>query len=190
MNEIEPSFPILQPFNKNWTPSFSRLTHDCVADVSVPDRFILSLTSLTSQQGGYKRVRFKCVLCNLLINPKLQNAPPPPYLLRALPHWPGQDLEDLFSEPFSHDSELFAFRNLHIKRYNSCIPLERLYPSLSSSYFLSQPSKVQIRLPLGTDDGLMPLGGLGGGVGKCWSFKMIGALWNNHYLQRRGIAIK
>ena len=104
MNEIRPSFPILQPFNKNWTPSFSRLTHDCVADVSVPDRFILSLTSLTSQQGGYKRVRFKCVLCNLLINPKLQNAPPPPYLLRALPHWPGQDLEDLFSEPFSHDS--------------------------------------------------------------------------------------
>ena len=86
MNEIEPSFPILQPFNKNWTPCFSRLTHDCVADVSVPDRFILSLTSLTSQQGGYKRVRFKCVLCNLLINPKLQNAPPPPHTSCALSH--------------------------------------------------------------------------------------------------------
>ena len=105
MNEIRPSFPILQPFNKNWTPSFSRLTHDCVGDVSVPDRFILSLTSLTSQQGGYKRVRFKCVLCNLLINPKLQNAPPPPHTSCALSHIDqAKTLKTFFSEPFSHDS--------------------------------------------------------------------------------------
>ena len=126
-----------------------------------------------------------CVTCWWIRSFKMPSPPIPPArsptLTRPRPWRP------FFWAIFSR---LFAFKNLHIKRYNSCIPLERLYPSLSSSYFLSQPSKVQIRLPLGTDDGLMPLGGLGGGVGKCWSFKMIGALWSNHYLQRRGITIK
>ena len=79
--------------------------------ISKPNRLIFSLIS---QAGVYKRVRFKCVLSYLLINSSfkipLGHPTSPPTLTRRS----NQDLEDLFSNPFPRESELFAFKQLHI----------------------------------------------------------------------------
>lgn len=67
-----------------------------VLQISKPNRLIFSLIS---QAGVYKRVRFKCVLCYLLINSSfkipLGHPTSPPTLTRRS----NQDLEDLFSNP-------------------------------------------------------------------------------------------
>lgn len=73
-------------------------------------------------------------------------------------------METFSAEPFACESELFTFKHLHIKRYNTCIPLKRLDTSESNSP--PQPGKVSP----GMDD-QMPAGYPWG----CTSFELIGA---------------